>query len=124
MTPSIYDFADVRAWFCAWLAHHPDSGTRKLRRWVGRQLKLKASALGMVIGGERSFQNEWIDALASMAGLDADGREYLRRLIALQDAGPREAGDVQRSVWEIYAARHGSTARGLRPATQRSTPAG
>lgn len=107
MLPSIYTFTDVRAWLCSWIAHQPDGGTRGYRTWLGEQLGIELPHVRLLLTGERRLQLEWIEPLSRIASLDAEGREYLRRLILLQRASPREAAELTRSVWEIYAAKQG-----------------
>ena len=124
MLPSIYDSTDVRAWLCRWIAHQPEGASKKHLTWLGEQLGVELAHVRLLLTGERRLQLEWVEPLSRVAGLDAEEREYLRRLILLQRASPREAAELTRSVWEIYAAKQGVAPAEVARLLRRAQPVG
>ena len=108
MNPDIYESTDVHVWLCTWVASQPEGNTATLRSWLGEQLGIGVVQVRALLDGKRYLTLEHVDVLARITGLDAEGREYLRRLIVLQRATTREHMAAQLSVWEIYAAKQGA----------------
>ena len=107
MNPSIYAHTDPRPWVAAWIAHNSEEDPRPLLEWLARGLGLEVDTLQAILRKARRFQLEHTGPLAELIGLDTEAAEYLRRLIALQAAEPRDGAQARRSVWEIYAVKQG-----------------
>ena len=107
LIPSIYDHTDPRPWLTAWVAERSGTDPGPTLRWLARRLELKVETLRVILRRERKLQPSHVAPLAEATGLDAEATEYLRLLVALLVAGPRDAGQAQRSVWAIYAVKQG-----------------
>lgn len=94
-----------RCWPSSWAAAQRSWAAPAAR--IRSRLGGKADLLRLILRQERTLQEAHIEPLARLTGLDAEAREYLRRLVALQLAGPKEAEQAQRSVWEIFAVKQG-----------------
>ena len=107
LNPSIYAHTDPRPWVAAWIAHNSEEDPRPLLEWLARGLGLEVDTLQAILRKARRFQLEHTGPLAELIGLDTEAAEYLRRLIVLQAAEPRDGAQARRSVWEIYAVKQG-----------------
>lgn len=108
--PDIYAFTSPAPYLEAWLVRQPSRSANAAADWLAKHAGCSRQHIWSLAGGSRKVQPEHVPALARALGLDDEGREYLRRLVALQNASVRDARELRLSVWEIHAAHAGISA--------------
>ena len=105
--PDIFQYIQLRPYLCAWVAHHPEQNRDVLFKWMAPHLGVTRQQVWNLITGTHKVQPEQVAGAARMMALDGERREYLRRLVALQNATYENAKERRLSVWEMHAAKTG-----------------
>jgi uncharacterized protein (TIGR02147 family) len=99
--PAIESFLDYRAWLDAWLTWKKRTSPRFSHRAFARRMGQKSPSVGAdLVAGRRNLTDALLGPLAKSTELDADGRQYLALLVALDRA---RSAEERAEAWERIA---------------------
>lgn len=87
----------------AWMAAQPEGTRDDAVQRLAQALACSRSFVWNLIGGDRKVRPEQVAALARVLALSEEEREYLRRVVAVQNAAPEELAEARLSMWELQA---------------------
>ena len=105
--PDIFDHLELRPYLCVWVAQHPLGVFSKVCRLMAGALGCSQPHAYNLIMGVYKVQPDDVPALARLLELDELRLEYLRRLVALQNATEEEAAQIRLGVWAMHAVQQG-----------------
>lgn len=103
----ILDHLELRPYLCAWAAQHPAGPLSKVCRMMAGALGCSQPHAYSLIMGVNKVQPDDVPALARLLELDGRRLEYLRRLVALQNATEETAAQIRLGVWAMHAVHKG-----------------
>lgn len=111
--PDIFAFTNVPDLLAACLGLREGAPPTAMAEWLAEDLEVSTEQIFNLQSGSRKVQLDQVEIISRVMKLSEEGKEYLRRLVVMQNADTDGLKAARLSVWEMHAAHRGIPAEAV-----------